>query len=133
MPSWRGAQLKKAQGHLNLYLYLYLYLYIGQRRNILCHRNKIAVKIKKTYLIFFEVMYRFGAFIAHEFAFTCTGCQCIIKQSYLLLLLSFLGSTAQLRPWPLPQNPAEFLGGFSTIFFLQGSVVSTTPMNLIYY
>jgi hypothetical protein len=30
---------------------------------------------------------------------------------------SFLGSTAQLRPWPLPQNPAEFLGGFSTIFF----------------
>jgi hypothetical protein len=31
---------------------------------------------------------------------------------------SFLGSTAQLRPWPPPQNPAEFLGGFSTIFFL---------------
>jgi hypothetical protein len=30
---------------------------------------------------------------------------------------SFLGSTAQLRPWPPPQNPAEFLGGFSTIFF----------------
>jgi hypothetical protein len=29
----------------------------------------------------------------------------------------FLGSTAQLRPWPPPQNPAEFLGGFSTIFF----------------
>jgi hypothetical protein len=29
---------------------------------------------------------------------------------------SFLGSTAHLRPWP-PQNPAEFLGGFSTIFF----------------
>jgi hypothetical protein len=22
---------------------------------------------------------------------------------------SFLGSTAQLRPWPPPQNPAEFL------------------------
>jgi hypothetical protein len=38
----------------------------------------------------------------------------------------FLGSTAQLRPWP-PQNPAEFLGGFSTIFFLQGRVVSPTP------
>jgi hypothetical protein len=34
----------------------------------------------------------------------------------------FLGSTAQLRPWPPPQNPAEFLGGFSTIFFLQGRV-----------
>jgi hypothetical protein len=33
---------------------------------------------------------------------------------------SFLGSTAQLRPWPPPQNPAEFLGGFSTIFFLTG-------------
>jgi hypothetical protein len=30
---------------------------------------------------------------------------------------SFLGSTAQLRPWPPPQNPTEFLGGFSTIFF----------------
>jgi hypothetical protein len=33
------------------------------------------------------------------------------------LLSSFLGSTAQLRPWPHPQNPAEFFGGFSTIFF----------------
>jgi hypothetical protein len=42
-------------------------------------------------------------------------------------LSSFLGSTAQLRPWPLPQNPAEFLGGFSTIFFLQGRVVSPKP------
>jgi hypothetical protein len=30
----------------------------------------------------------------------------------LLLLSSFLGFTAQLRPWPPPQNPAEFLGGF---------------------
>jgi hypothetical protein len=38
----------------------------------------------------------------------------------ICLLLSFsssLGSTAQLRPWPPPQNPAEFLGGFSTIIF----------------
>jgi hypothetical protein len=33
---------------------------------------------------------------------------------------SFLGFTAQLRPWPPPQNPAEFLGGFSTIFFVTG-------------
>jgi hypothetical protein len=33
---------------------------------------------------------------------------------------SFLGCTAQPRPWPLPQNPAEFLGGFSTIFFFTG-------------
>jgi hypothetical protein len=33
---------------------------------------------------------------------------------------SFLGSTAQLRPWPPPQNPAEFRGGFSTIFFFTG-------------
>jgi hypothetical protein len=32
----------------------------------------------------------------------------------------FLGSTAQLRPWPPPQNQAEFLGGFSTIFFFTG-------------
>jgi hypothetical protein len=30
---------------------------------------------------------------------------------------SFLGSTTHLRPWPPPQNPAAFLGGFSTIFF----------------
>jgi hypothetical protein len=35
-------------------------------------------------------------------------------------LSSFLGSTAQLRPWPPPRNPAEFLGGFSTIFFFTG-------------
>jgi hypothetical protein len=33
---------------------------------------------------------------------------------------SFLGSTAQLRPWTPSQNPAEFLGGFSTIFFFTG-------------
>jgi hypothetical protein len=33
---------------------------------------------------------------------------------------SFLGSTAQLRPWPPPKNPAEFLGVFSTIFFFTG-------------
>jgi hypothetical protein len=33
---------------------------------------------------------------------------------------SFLGSTAQLKPWRPPQNPAEFLGGFSTIFFFTG-------------
>jgi hypothetical protein len=43
---------------------------------------------------------------------------------------SFLGSTAQLRPWPPPQNRAEFLGGFSTIFFLQGRVV---PSELYTY
>jgi hypothetical protein len=33
---------------------------------------------------------------------------------------SFPGSTAQLRPWPPPQNQTEFLGGFSTIFFFTG-------------
>jgi hypothetical protein len=38
----------------------------------------------------------------------------------LSLSLSPLGSTAQLRPWPPPQNPAEFLGSFSTIFFFTG-------------
>jgi hypothetical protein len=37
-----------------------------------------------------------------------------------MLLSSFLGSTAQLRRWPPPQNPAEFLGSFSTIFFFTG-------------
>jgi hypothetical protein len=35
-------------------------------------------------------------------------------------LYSFLGSTAQLKPWPPAQNPAEFVGGFSTIFFFTG-------------
>jgi hypothetical protein len=47
----------------------------------------------------------------------------------LLFFLSFffLGSAAQLRSWPPPQNPAQFFGGFSTIFFLQGRVVSSTP------
>jgi hypothetical protein len=39
------------------------------------------------------------------------------KIPYLYDSSSFLGSTAQRRPWPPPQNPAEFLGGFSTIFF----------------
>jgi hypothetical protein len=33
---------------------------------------------------------------------------------------SFFGSTPEPRPWPPPQNPAEFLGGFSTIFFFTG-------------
>jgi hypothetical protein len=36
------------------------------------------------------------------------------------LMLSFLGSTVQLRLWPPPQNLAEFLGGFSTVFFFTG-------------
>jgi hypothetical protein len=45
------------------------------------------------------------------------GCNYV---NVLLLLLSFFVSTAQLRPWPPPQNPAEFLGGFSTIFFFTG-------------
>jgi hypothetical protein len=46
---------------------------------------------------------------------------------YSCLVSSFLGSTAQLRPWPPPQNTAEFLGGFSTFFFLEGRVLSPTP------
>jgi hypothetical protein len=37
-----------------------------------------------------------------------------------ILLSSFLGSTAQLRPWPPPQNPGAFLGVFLTIFFFTG-------------
>jgi hypothetical protein len=45
-----------------------------------------------------------------------------LEFSYMnvLLLFSFIGSTAQLRPWPPPQNPAEFLGDFSKIFFFTG-------------
>jgi hypothetical protein len=42
---------------------------------------------------------------------------CSSRDSVLSSFSSFLGSTAQLRPWPPPKNPAEFLGGFSTIFF----------------
>jgi len=33
---------------------------------------------------------------------------------------SFLGSRAQLSSWLPPQNQAEFLGGFSKIFFFRG-------------
>jgi hypothetical protein len=44
----------------------------------------------------------------------------VILLHYSFFLSSFLGSTAQLRPWPPPQNPAEFLGGFSTILFFTG-------------
>jgi hypothetical protein len=51
----------------------------------------------------------------------------IILPTPLDFFLSFLGSTAQLRPWHPPQNADEFLGGFSTIFFLQGRVVRLTP------
>jgi hypothetical protein len=43
-----------------------------------------------------------------------------ILYSIYYILSSFLGSTAQLRPCPLPQNPAEFLGGYSTLFFFIG-------------
>jgi hypothetical protein len=48
---------------------------------------------------------------------------CVTTLYYVRLLVlfsSFLGSTAQLRPWPPPQNLAEFLGGFSIIFFFTG-------------
>jgi hypothetical protein len=41
---------------------------------------------------------------------------------------SFLGSSAQLRPWP-PQNPAGFLGGFSTISY--ESLVSVNGRNFL--
>jgi hypothetical protein len=67
-----------------------------------------------------------------EAVFTKTNFMQVYKYNNLLLKFrdssssSFLGSTAQLRPWPPPQNRAEFLGGFSTIFFLQGRVVSPT-------
>jgi hypothetical protein len=56
-------------------------------------------------------------------------CQIRVQFLHETVLSSFffLGSTAQLRPWPPPQNPAEFLGGFSTFSLLQGRVVSPTP------
>jgi hypothetical protein len=72
-------------------------------------------------------------FVEYEYTFKRRiTCCCWLQLLLLLLLLlllfiiiiiiiiSFLGSTAQLRPWPPPQNPAEFLGGFSTIFFFTG-------------
>jgi hypothetical protein len=43
-----------------------------------------------------------------------------LNKELVTISSSFLGFTAQLRPWPPPQNPAEFLGGFSTIFFFTG-------------
>jgi hypothetical protein len=49
-----------------------------------------------------------------------TAGYCIIIDNISQRKASFLGSTAQLRPWPPPQNPAEFLGGFSTISFFTG-------------
>jgi hypothetical protein len=42
------------------------------------------------------------------------------KEANIKQTSSFLGSTAQLRPWPPPQNLAEFLGSFSTILFFTG-------------
>jgi hypothetical protein len=40
---------------------------------------------------------------------------------------SFLGSTAQLRPWPPPQNQLNFLEASQQFSFLQGRVVSPMP------
>jgi hypothetical protein len=51
---------------------------------------------------------------------------------FLSLTLFLLGSTAQLRPWPPPQNPAEFLGGFSTIFFNTRSYYITEFLQFPY-
>jgi len=42
------------------------------------------------------------------------------RMSLNIFFIPFLGSTAQLRPWPPPKNPGEFLGGFSTSFFFTG-------------
>jgi hypothetical protein len=43
-----------------------------------------------------------------------------INEEFIQNPVFFLGSTAQVRPSPPPQNPSEFLGGFSTIFFFTG-------------
>jgi hypothetical protein len=56
-----------------------------------------------------------ATYLLTHFTYNCT-----ILLLLLLLLPSFLGSTAQLRSWPPPQNPAEFRGGFSTLFFFTG-------------
>jgi hypothetical protein len=53
----------------------------------------------------------------------CVEWQAAVLKTFIarqLVSSSFLGSTAQLRPWPPPQNSAEFLGGFSTFFFFTG-------------
>jgi hypothetical protein len=41
------------------------------------------------------------------------------RKQNLSFFLSFAPQPS-LGPWPPPQNPAEFLGGFSTIFFFTG-------------
>jgi hypothetical protein len=39
---------------------------------------------------------------------------------FFFFLFFFLGATAQLKPWPPPQNSAKFFGRFSTISFSTG-------------
>jgi hypothetical protein len=94
-PSWRDARLKKSTGttiHLQFSLGN-MNIYFGVRLFDIFHEDPEKSPRK---------------YVATRSAF-------LHKYSS-----SFLGSTAHLRPWPPPQNLAEFLGGFSTIFFFTG-------------
>jgi hypothetical protein len=46
---------------------------------------------------------------------------------FVFLYLNFLLSLALQQPWPPPQNPAEFLGGFTTIFFYRVELLTPRP------
>jgi hypothetical protein len=50
--------------------------------------------------------------------------------TYTFFFSSFFGSTAQLKPWPPLQNPAELLGGFSTILFYRVGLLAPRPIPI---
>jgi len=50
-----------------------------------------------------------------------------VRNSEVISDKFFFFHLISLTPQPPPQNPAEFLRGFSTILFLQGRVLIPTP------
>jgi hypothetical protein len=56
------------------------------------------------------------SFELHKVTNSCTYMEMNLGLRITKYSSSFLVSAAQRRPWPPTQNPAEFLGGFSTIF-----------------
>jgi hypothetical protein len=105
-----------------------LHLFLDQHfSNTYETKKRLKIVDLKTVLILFHV----PIFLYDEhppplrtsrFIFEKTVVRCYVLGLYAVCFTdsSSLGSTAQLRPWPPPQNPAEFLGGFSTIFFFIG-------------
>jgi hypothetical protein len=84
-----------------LYTHAHNTILYDTKRSTFCNRNNSNTKIEKQ-LVKFKIQ------------------DIITEARYTCLFSSLLGSTAQLSPWPPPQNPAEFLGGFSTVFFFTG-------------